>query len=198
MKVRKHALEFPVKFSWPFPQDATASAWVLTVECIQLCVFLTFLTDNSILIWPKLPMSGSSSMIIYTEKIQTDPSAVAYTSMLLICSSLENENLLSTQFPASYTSFYGSIAFVLLAKTTVELLGRCSSPQISYGWEKRAYLPLPFFISVCMPPTIKQISVLWLVGEKFMWEECYATLVLNLLFSAFKSRFKQRLRKTAL
>lgn len=154
MKVKKHTLEFPVKFSWPFPQDATASAWVLTVECIQLCVLLTFLTQNSILIWPKLPVSGSSSMIIYTETIQSDPSAVAYISMLLMCSSLKDEHFLSTQFPASHTSLYSSIAFVLLAidycRTFMKMLQ--STNQLRVGKACLSLLAILHpVLSACLP-----------------------------------------------
>lgn len=96
----------PSKVQLAFSAACSASAWVLTAMCIQLCVLLIFLTQNSILIWPKLSVSGSSSMIIYTGTIQSDLSAVSYISMLLMCSSLDEriKNLLSTQFPASQTS----------------------------------------------------------------------------------------------
>lgn len=131
----------PSKVQLAFSAACSASAWVLTAVCIQLCVLLIFLTQNSILIWPKLSVSGSSSMIIYTGTIQSDLSAVSYISMLLMCSSLDER--IKTCFQPN--SLPLTPASVLLAKT-VELVWRRLRPQISYGWEKCAYLSFPFSI----------------------------------------------------
>ncbi len=145
----------PSKVQQVFSAACSASAWVLTVVCIQLCVLLNFLTQNSILIWPKLPVSGSSSMMIYTETIQSDLSAVAYISMLLMCSSPDER--MKTCFQPNPLPL--TPASVLLARTTVELLWRCFSPQISYRWEKCPYLSSPFSIPFCLHASHNQTDL---------------------------------------